>query len=332
MGDIGHVLFTSSGRRSYLLEYFREVLGSGATISATDCDPLAPVFESCDNRFVVPRIDDEEYTTTIKRICDRFDVDLLVSLNDRELSLFAAERESYREIGTHVLVSSEDVIDIANDKLRTYRFLSENDVPTPFTTADEAEFEAAFDAGRIEYPVIVKPRFGSGSQNIHIAHDERELDVFWQRLDRPIVQERLDGQEFGVDVFNGEDSTPKSIVPRKKIETRAGETDKAVSVDDPALLKVGRAVGDALGHHGPIDIDCFRTDEEVFVLELNARFGGGYPLTHLAGGGFVEAALALATGQGPEDRLGEFEAGVHMTKAYEIFSPDPDQRELYRFD
>jgi carbamoyl-phosphate synthase large subunit len=184
----------------------------------------------------------------------------------------------------------------------------------------------------MSFPVIIKPRFGSSSNDIYVAESRSELDVFWQRVEQPIAQERLLGQEFGVDVFNGSDGTPRSIVPRKKIETRAGETDKAVSVDDQALLDLGSKVGTVLGHHGPIDIDCFETDRGPFVLELNARFGGGYPLTHLAGGEFVEAALALADGEDPTDRVGNFDIGIIMTKTYRIDSPDPDRRDLHRFD
>jgi carbamoyl-phosphate synthase large subunit len=332
MGDIDHVLLTSSGRRSYLVDYFKDVLGPEGTVSATDYDPLAPIFETCDEGFVVPSIDDEGYLDVLRRVCDDFDVDLLVPANDRELHLLAGARSSFHDIGTHVLVSSPKVIQIANDKLRTYEFLSDNDIPTPYTTDSRTKLEEVVESGRLSYPVIVKPRFGSGSNDIYVAESRSELDVFWRRIDQPIVQERLIGQEFGVDVFNGSDGTPRSIVPRKKIETRAGETDKAVSVDDQALLDLGSEVGAALGHYGPVDVDCFGTGHGPFVLELNARFGGGYPLTHLAGGGFVEAALTLVDGKDPTDRVGGFDAGVIMTKTYQIDSPDLDGRDLHRFD
>lgn len=332
MGDVDHVLLTSSGRRSYLVDYFKDALGPEGTVSATDCDSLAPIFGACDEGFLVPRINDERYLDVLRRICDDFDVDLLVPANDRELHLLAEARSSFREVGTHVLVSSPEVIEIANDKLRTYEFLSRHDIPTPYTTDDRNELETAIESGRLSYPVVVKPRFGSGSNDIYVAESRSELDVFWRRVDQPIVQERLIGQEFGVDVFNGSDETPRSIVPRKKIETRAGETDKAVSVDNQALLNLGSKVGTALGHHGPVDVDCFETDRGPFVLELNARFGGGYPLTHLSGGGFVEAALALAGGEDTTDQVGRFDVGVIMAKTYHIDSPNPDRRNLHRFD
>lgn len=330
MGGVNHVLLTSSGRRNYLADYFKDALGPDRMIFATDCDPLAPIFETCDKGFVVPRVEEEEYIDILKRICSKFNIDLLVPSNDRELHLLAKASSSFHDIGTHVLVSSPEVIKIANDKLRTYEFLSANDIQTSYTVGDRDKAETALEKGKLCFPVIIKPRFGSGSDDVYVAESISEFDVFWERVEQPIAQGQLIGQEFGVDIFNGADGVPRSIVPRKKIETRAGETDKAVSIADRQLINLGLKLGTVLGHHGPADVDCFKTDSGIFVLEINPRFGGGYPLTHLAGGDFVKSALELAKGEDLADRVGEFEAGVIMSKTYSIESPDP-KKNVHRF-
>lgn len=318
------ILLTSSGRRSYLVDYFKEVIGHSGTVYAADCDPLAPVFGDCDHGYVVPPFEKDDYLQKIKEICNHREIDLLVPTNDRELMQFAKNVDVFQELGTKVLISEPGCISIANDKLRTYEFLSSNNISTPFTTADLDTIIDKFDNGDIDLPVIVKPRFGSGSEDVYEASTLEELEVFWKRVSQPIVQEKLEGQEYGVDVFNNQKNEPISIVPRKKIAMRAGETDKAVSVDNPELVREGKKVGELLGHLGPLDIDCFHDGNQVAVMELNARFGGGYPLTHLAGGKFIEATISMVTGDEVKSRVGEYSSEVYMVKTYRIYSPKSD--------
>ncbi|MDR5674227.1 ATP-grasp domain-containing protein [Halalkaliarchaeum sp. AArc-GB] len=328
MDEVNRVLITSSGRRSYLVEYFKEVLGSSGKVYAADCDPLAPVFGDCDHGFVVPPFDEDDYISSIRNICVNEDVDLVIPTNDRELQIFAENKDVFKEKETRVLISEPRCIDIANDKISTYEFLTSNGILTPFTTSDLDIIKEKIDTNEIELPVIVKPRFGSGSEDVYEASSMDELKLFWNRIDRPIAQEKLQGQEYGVDVFNNHDREPISIVPRKKIAMRAGETDKAVSVDEPELMEIGKTVGETLGHLGPLDIDCFYDGDRAYVMELNARFGGGYPLTHLAGGDFVAAAVSIGSGEKVDPRIGDFDSGTHMIKTYRIYSPESDRGQI----
>ncbi|UWG48110.1 Carbamoylphosphate synthase large subunit [Halanaeroarchaeum sp. HSR-CO] len=292
---------------------------------AADCDPLAPVFGDCDHGFVVPPFDEDNYISSIRNICMDKNIDLVVPTNDQELRVFAENTDVFNENGTRILISEPRCIDVANDKLSTYEFLTSNGILTPFTTSNLDAIKRKINTNEIVLPVIVKPRFGSGSEDVYEASSMDELEVFWKRIDRPIAQEKLQGQEYGVDVFNNQDREPISIVPRKKIAMRAGETDKAVSVDESELIEIGKTVGEKLGHLGPLDIDCFYDGDNAYVMELNARFGGGYPLTHLAGGDFVTAAVSIGSGEKVDSRIGDFDSGIHMVKTYRIYSPELDR-------
>lgn len=328
MDKVNRVLITSSGRRSYLVEYFKEVLGPSGRVYAADCDPLAPVFGNSDHGFIVPPFDEDGYIPSIRNICVDENIDLVIPTNDRELRIFAKNKDAFKQDGIRILISEPRCIDIANDKISTYEFLTSNGIPTPFTTSDLGVIREKIDTNEIELPVIVKPRFGSGSEDVYEASSMDELDVFWERIGQPIVQEKLHGQEYGIDVFNNDNKEPISIVPRKKIAMRAGETDKAVSVDKPELIEIGNTIGEILGHLGPLDIDCFYDGNQAHVMELNARFGGGYPLTHLAGGDFITAAVSIGSGERVEPRIGDFDSGIHMVKTYRIYSPESDRRKI----
>jgi carbamoyl-phosphate synthase large subunit len=294
-------------------------------IFAADCNPLAPIFEACDSGFVVPHINEGGYIEVLEQICAEFNIDLLVPCNDQELHLLAEARSAFQDIMTHVLVSRPEVIGITNDKVRTYEFLFANEIQTPLTIEDKKTVLTAIETNLVSFPIIIKPRFGSGSDDVYVAESISEFEIFWERIEQPIAQRQLIGQEFGVDIFNGADGVPRSVVPRKKLEVRAGETDKAISIADQQLIDLGMKVGTVLGHYGPADVDCFKTDSGIFVLEINPRFGGGYPLTHLAGGNFIKSTLKLVEGQNLADRVGEFEAGVVMSKTYSIKTPSIEE-------
>jgi len=321
MAKMTNILITSSGRRGYLAQYFKQAVGDAGNIYATDIDSLAPIFGECDQGFIVPPFDANNYLSVIKSICIEYDIDLLVPTNDRELNLLAENVPLFNEIGTTTLISSLRCIEIANDKMKTFDFLQSKNIKTAFTTNNLTELVGKIDSKEISFPIIIKPQYGSGSQGVYEATNFDEINVFWNRLENPIGQEKLQGQEFGIDVFNNSERTPVSIVPRKKIAMRAGETDKAESVNDQQLIDIGTELAEALGHFGPLDIDCFYDGDEVYIMELNARFGGGYPLTHLAGGDFTTAAISLANNEKISPRIGKFESGVQMVKSYKIYNP-----------
>jgi carbamoyl-phosphate synthase large subunit len=174
----------------------------------------------------------------------------------------------------------------------------------------------------VEYPLLVKARFGFGSHHIYRAADERQLEFFVGYTPvESIVQACLAGEEFSIDVFCDLDGRCLNAIPRTMIESKGGESIKGMTIRDDALIELARDVAEKLRLAGPANIQCFReADGRHLVTDINTRFGGGFPLPLAAGGRYPELALALARGERPEPRLGDFREGIVMTRFFSDLS------------
>lgn len=305
-----NILFTCAGRRNYLLQFFKEELGAAGCIMAADMQQSAPAMATADKAFVVPAIYTDGYVDFIISICIREKVDAVISLNDLELPILAARSESFKEIGTKLLISSIDVIDICFDKLKTIEFAKKLGIDTPVTFTNLNSAKEALQDGRLKFPLVVKPRWGSASIGLEFPSDMRELELAFElisiRLNRTIlnevsssdfdnailIQENINGVEYGVDILNNFKGMPCKVYVKEKLAMRSGETDKSVLREKPEIQQIAITIGESLGHFGNLDCDLFEVDDVIFLLEMNPRFGGGYPFTHNAGGNYVAAILA----------------------------------------
>lgn len=310
-----NILFTCAGRRSYLLQYFREALGGKGLIIGADMQLTAPALAFADIGLEVPPVYAPEYIEVLQAICVSRKIDLLIPLNDLELPILASKLDAFEKIGTRVLVSSIDVIETGFDKLKTVAFAKSIGMKTPKTYRDLNSARSAIDSGELRFPVVVKPRWGSASIGIEFPESMEELELCYalsaKKLMRSIlkhassgdtdaailIQEKLPGKEFGVDVLNHFDKKPRAVYVKEKLAMRAGETDKSVLRQNVALEEAGWLIGERLGHIGNIDCDFFADEDDVYLLEINPRFGGGYPFTHESGGNYVKAILSWMEGQ-----------------------------------
>ncbi len=306
-----NVLFTCAGRRGYLLKYFKQELGDNGLILAADMQLTAPALAFADKKIQVPAVYDASYLEVIKDICQKEKIDLLISLNDLELPILSPQFDDFLEIGTKILVSNMYVIDICFDKLKTIEFASKLGIKTPRTFTNLELAIEAIQNGELSLPVVVKPRWGSASIGIEFPQDVEELELAFKlgkkKLKRSIldtisqtdfensllIQEMLPGKEFGVDVFNNFNGESIAVYAKEKLAMRAGETDKSALRDCPILEQQAILIGNNLKHIGNIDCDFFVSDNEIYLLEINPRFGGGYPFTHENGGNFVKAIIQL---------------------------------------
>ncbi|MGK6321598.1 ATP-grasp domain-containing protein [Sphingomonas sp. DT-51] len=312
MADL-RLLLGSAGRRVALLRCFREsaaALGATLEVHATDLAPeWSAACASADAAHAVPAATTQAYVEATLAICARERIDLLVPTIDTELHALALARDRFAAIGTHVAVADAELVAMARDKLETARFLDRAGVPTPATAAAEA-----VDAGW-RWPAIAKPRGGSSSRGLARLGSLAELAA----LPRPepyIVQHLLGGQEYTVNLFFDAAGTLRCAVPHRRVAVRAGEVEKGVTERHDALLAVARRLGDAV--QGRVrGAWCFQAFVDAegapSVFEINARFGGGYPLAHRAGAAFARWLL--------EERLGRatsaddaFDAGVTMLR------------------
>lgn len=311
-----NVLLTCAGRRNYLLGYFRQALKGRGRVLAADSSRDAPALQEADTAVVVPPVSDEGYVDTLLEVCLREKVALLVSLNDLELPVLAGAREAFLAAGTFPLVSSPAVIDLCFDKWRTTEFLRSIDLASPATYRSMLEAESAVASGDLAFPVVVKPRHGSASIGIEVVEDLEELRMVCSlasrraerrsaapssggRSDEMLIQECLQGQEFGIDIVNSLSGETAAVFVKQKLAMRAGETDRARTVGHRAIEDLGFRIGRELRHVGNLDCDVFETNRGIVVLELNPRFGGGYPFSHAAGANIPAALLAWLVGEAP---------------------------------
>ncbi len=311
-----NILLTCVGRRSYLVDYFKQAVHPGGRVIAANSDALTSGMIAADKAYTVPRVDSSEYIPAILEICQSENIGLVVSLFDIDLPYLAKARKQFTEKGIELVVSDPWVIDVANDKWATWQYLSEQGIPTPRTFLDVDAVSSEIQAGSINFPLIIKPRWGMGSMSIFRADNKDELTFFHayaqkqieksylnilsrEEIDKSVViQEFIEGSEFGLDVFNDLEGHHLQTVAKEKIAMRSGETDLAKIVDDPRLAGLGEKLSMLFKHRGNIDVDVLENKAgDLFVLEINARFGGGYPFSHLAGVDYPAALIAMAEGK-----------------------------------
>jgi carbamoyl-phosphate synthase large subunit len=327
-----NVLLTCAGRRNYLVEFFQQALGGRGQVLAADASPTAPALQQADQSFVVPLVDQPDYLDIIHAICQEHDVRLLISLNDLELPLFAQQRDRFAASGTLVAVSSPQVVEVCFDKWATHEFLRRNGIRAPLTYQSIDEARVALSRHELGYPVVIKPRWGTASIGIEYPEDDRELELAYElvqkRLRRTflasisstdsekciLIQEKLEGQEYGLDVVNDLDGLHVCTFVKRKLSMRAGETDRATTVRHKSLELLGNTIGCRLGHVGSLDCDVFVHGQECTLLEMNPRFGGGYPFSQAAGANVPAALIAWADGKEPESHWLRIEPGITASK------------------
>jgi carbamoyl-phosphate synthase large subunit len=308
-------MLTSVGQRVDIARAFR---AAGATTLGVDADALSPALYHCDRRVIVPRIADAEYVPTLARLREEHGVELVVPLNDLDFPVLARERDSLAP--ALVLLPDVEATARMSDKLEAHRFFVANGIPSPRSWAPEEVPED------VRFPVLVKAREGFGSRNIHRAANAEELAFFLSYTEVPsFVQEVCLGEEFSIDVFSDMDGRCLNAIPRTMLLSKGGESIKGVSLKDSELIEHGARVAEAVGVKGPANVQCFREpDGSLPVTDVNTRFGGGFPVPFAAGGRYPELALALARGERPEPRLGDFVEGVAMTRYFSEVCLSPD--------
>ena len=314
-----NILILSAGTRNKIVQYFVRTLNGSGNVIATDMSSLAPAIYEADKYYIVPKMTDPGYLEMILDICRKEKIKGVLSLIDPELSLLAEHREKFEAIGTTVIGSSYTLCEMSLDKFQMYNWLKTHGYKCAKSYMDKEAFFADVDAGVITYPVFVKPARGSASISISKVYDRETVELLFAHEDGLMVQEFLDGQEIGADVYIDMVSHEVvSIFTKKKLKMRAGETDKAVSFQDEKLFAlIEQFVKDA-GYNGQIDIDIFDVNGEYYISEVNPRFGGGYPHAFESGADHMKLIVNNLEGKANECVIGQYENGTYMMKYNEV--------------
>ncbi|UII79928.1 ATP-grasp domain-containing protein [Flagellimonas sp. CMM7] len=327
-----NILFTCAGRRNYLINYFKEALEGRGKILAADNQPTAPALIDADVALQVPPIYDKNYISALKELVATYKIDAIISLNDLELPILSDHKQELEALGAKIIISDPEVITTAFDKWKTFTFFSRLGVDTPKTYLTIDDALTAIENEELSYPLIVKPRWGSASISIDVVENKEELKLAYklqhikvkksilknassEDIEKSIlIQEKIDGEEYGIDILNDLKGNHYGSFVRKKLAMRSGETDKAVSIIDDKFSEIAKRIAENTKHIGNMDCDFFVKDGKVYYLEMNPRFGGGYPFSHEAGINTPAIYISWINGNSDADRYNNFSADLMFSK------------------
>jgi carbamoyl-phosphate synthase large subunit len=312
------ILLTGVGKRYDIVSAFAQ----HATVVAADPNPLAPAQYAAHHRRPVPPIQSAEYVPALRALCDEFGVGAVVPLTDLDLEVLGHARTDPAH-ALPALVPDPEIARATFDKYEAHLLLQRLGLPSPPTVLP-GEAVAS-------YPVMVKPRQGSGARSIHPAPDRRAAEFFIDYIKEPVmVQKLMDGPEFSIDCLCDLGGRCLNAIPRTMIESRGGESIKGTVIDDPELIALGARVVEALAVRGPCTVQVFRDSEVgLGITDVNTRFGGAFPApmyAALPGRTYPELIVRMARGQHIEPHVGEFTAGVTFTRYFWQLELDAELR------
>ena len=304
------VLLTGVGKRHDIVSAFAR----HAFTIAADPNPLAPARYAADRHVFPPRIDDPGYVPFLQELVQEHDVKAVVPLTDLDIEVLASS-------DLPAFVPAPEIARATYDKYETHELLLSLGLPSPPTVLPGTEPDS--------FPVMVKPRRGSGARSIHPARDRQAMEFFIGYVEEPVmVQKLMDGPEFSIDLLCDLDGRCLNAIPRTMIESRGGESIKGTVIKDEELIDLGRRVGEALGVRGPCTVQAFR-DKEIGlgITDVNTRFGGAFPAPMYAarpGHTYPELIVRMAAGERIEPHVGDFKAPLTFTRWYSELELDAD--------
>jgi carbamoyl-phosphate synthase large subunit len=302
------VLLTGAGKRYDIVSCFAHLT---KTIVA-DPSPLAPAQYAAHVRAAVPLIEDPGYVPALQALCEEHGVGAVLPLTDLDIEVLA---RAYEEGLLPALVPSSAVARATYDKYDAHLLLQQHGLPSPPTALPDADLQ------ELSYPVMVKPRRGSGARSIHLAKDAEEARFFIDYVHEPtMVQRAMDGPEISIDCLGDRDGRALNAIPRTMLESRGGESIKGQVIRDEELIELGRRTMEALRVRGPATIQVFRDPQiGLGITDVNTRFGGAFPApvyAALPGRTYPELIVRLAAGETIAPHVGEFREGISFTRYY----------------
>lgn len=327
-----NILLTTSGRRGYLVEYFKEALQEFDGLIHASSSEWSSALQSADKFVITPLIYDDNYVNFILNYCKKNDISAIVPLFDIDLPVLAKAKPLFENNGIRIIVPDLKVVQICNDKWESFIFFEKHKINTPKTFLFLDDAKTALKKGEIFFPLVIKPRWGMGSMHFFTANNLEELEILYPKVKEEIknsylkyesnidinnsvlVQEKIIAQEYGLDVINDLDNNYITTFVKEKIAMRSGETDRAITRKNNRLEELGRTISKNLGHNASLDVDCLVSGDDIFVLEMNCRFGGGYPFSHLAGANIPMAIIYWLKGEQAPKNLFEIKYNIEGFK------------------
>jgi carbamoyl-phosphate synthase large subunit len=297
-----NILISTVGRRNYIVEYFKAVLKDDGKVITTNSIADSAGMYAADSSYISPPIVSSLYIPFLLDICKKEKISAILPLFDMDLSAIAFNKNKFIEAGVFPIVSDYSAIETCFDKFKYPELLKTINILTPktFTSLDEALEEIEIE--NIKFPLVLKPRWGTGSVSTSVVNDKQDLIYQYNKLslglsetflespvpegyiNQMIIQEFITGDEYGMDIINDLSGNYIQTFVKKKLGMRSGETDGAITIKNKDYELIGYKIANMLKHIAILDVDFILTPEsEVYIIDMNPRFGGGYPFTHQAG-------------------------------------------------
>lgn len=295
------ILFTSVGRRVELVQAFKKAaddLQIDVTVIGADIVPDAPALYFCDQVEIVCRIKEQNYIPQLLSICERERVDCLIPTIDTDLLKLAESKERFEKIGTKVLVSAVDKVQLCRDKNYTADYFISLGLKSPLPINSVKIFEKKMQNGEVHFPAFIKPKDGSSSIDAYRVDRLEDLKTYAEKIRDYVIQPFISGREFTVDIFCDYCGNPVFITPRERLAVRSGEVLKTkITHDETIVAEMLKLVAD-YKPCGQITVQLIRDDVtgDNYYIEINPRFGGGAPLSIKAGANSAKAVLQMLNG------------------------------------
>lgn len=325
-----NILLTSAGRRAYIVDYFKKCTGIEKVFASNSQYTIA--LKRADGFFISPLIYDEAYIPSIIDYCKKNSITVILSLFDIDLLVLAKNEYNFAKNGIKLILAPESFVDICNDKYKTYQFCKQLGINTPRTYLHIDEVIKAIKNGELSYPIIMKPRWGMASMDIYKIDNEEELLVLSKKCERNIFnsylkyessiapnesivyQEIMQGEEYGLDVLNDLNGNYIQTFAKQKVTMRSGETDLGRTASNEPFIKLAKLVSASSKHQGILSIDCFMTKNGIFLIEMNCRISGHYPLAYLAGFNYPQLLIDWLQGKETNQDLLNFKEDLMIVK------------------
>lgn len=312
-----NILILAAGTRCQLVNYFKRKENGFHQVISTDCSKYAPALYKSDKHYIVPKMEETAYLPTIKDICKKENINVILPLQENELEFIAEHKTEFEDMGILVVISDTASVKMCRDKYLLYKHLTDKGIPCVDTYDYKTELEKI---KKLKFPVLAKERNGAGSVGALKINNLSMLTAYAENVDEElIVQPFYDTAEFGVDAYvdlvSGE---LVAVFAKEKLRMRAGETEKSKSVKDKKLFELVKSVVREINFKGPIDIDIFQYDGEYHILEINPRFGGGYPHAYECGVNFIKFISTNAKGKTNTPLIGEYKENQILLKYTDV--------------
>lgn len=344
-----NILLTSSARRIDFVGFFRDALkdaGMNGNIIVADPEDNAPSLQAGDISYVIPHQTDPRYVEAIIYICKKHDVSCLVPLNDWEVPKLSAHKKELEILGVAMYVPDHDIAEKVRDKGKYRELLEPFQVKAPHSYLNIEDAQKALNNNQVSLPLIIKPRNGSASVGVEIAHNLEDLKIGYEQVvqeiketpldddsskdahDNIIIQKVIEGDKFSVDMFNDLNGNFLTSLIRKQLDMRGGDIDRCITENPPELTEIAKRMGENLGHAGYLNADVYYDGSDYYVIDINPRFGGGYAFSHKAGANIPASIIALTSGREVNKDWLTQQANLELAR-HDIVIPIDKNKEKY---